>query len=252
MQIHEELHINGATGQASFHVASPIVNLCFQLDTHVPAARMAHQRIEMQLRQAEQMTAMRPPPGWQHAMLNGQEVMGNPHDVLFTDSTHPAFLKYDPTPTDYHMMMMFNPPVAPELMRELAITFDNYADTVGSQFSVRACEIADHRSSQSLLAASPEAQQFFVDRIAQHQARLQHLFQNTTSFDFIPLEIADMMVPSEPCTTEELAQTPSTALSTSQTAAFSVGSFVVGAAITWAVARKTRATSPDDYHQVVA
>jgi len=257
MEVHEELHINGATGQASFHLASPIVNMCFQLDSHIPVAQMQHDMIESRLRMMEQRSSQMAQQEFEQYTVDGQVVMGDPvtvrDRVAFTPSSHPAFLFTPPDPDADHMMASFNPP-APAVLRgpgsTLAVIFENYANSVGNQFGVRACGITDHSRSQSLLAASPEARKFVVYRLAQHESRLQAVLKNT-GFNFSPLEISDVMVPSaQPCTGAKLAQIPSTALSTAQTAAFSVCSFVMGLAITLTVIRKTHASSANDYHQV--
>jgi len=249
MEVHEELHINGATGQASFHLASPIVNMCFQLDSHIPVAQMQHDMIESRLRDAEQR-----PHSFHQYTVDGQLVMGLHSDGLaVTASSHPAFVLTPPGREVDRMMASFNPPPpadlrGPESM--LAVKFENYVNSVGNQFGVRACGITDHSRSQSLLAASPEARKFVVYRLAQHEERMQAVLKNT-GLDFTPLEISDVMVPSAPpCTGDELAQIPSTSLSTAQTAAFSVCSFVMGLAITLTVVRKTHASSANDYHQV--
>jgi len=254
MEVHEELHINGATGQASFHLASPIVNMCFQLDSHMPVAQMQHDMIESRLSRAEHMLRTGAQQMFVQYTVDGQVVMGPRRGPAFTMSSHPKFLVTTPDYNEDRMMAGFNPPCPSDLRgpgSRLAVKFENYANSVGNQFGVRACEITDHSRSQSLLAASPEARNFVAYRLAQHQRRLQAVLQHT-SFNFTPLEISDVMVPSaQPCTGDELAQIPSTALSTAQTAAFSVCSFVMGLAITLTVVRKTRASSADDYHQVV-
>jgi len=254
MQLHEELHINGATGQASFHLASPIVNMCFQLDSHMPVAQMQHDMIESRLSRAERIVREGAPQHFVQYTVDGQVVMGAHGGPAFTMSSHPKFVVGVNPPIEDRLMGGFNPPCPSDLRgpgSRLALKFENYTNSVGNQFGVRACEITDHSRSQSLLAASPEARNFVAYRLAQHQRRLQAVLQHT-SFNFTPLEIADVMVPSaQPCTGDELAQIPSTALSTAQTAAFSVCSFVMGLAITLTVVRKTRASSADDYHQVV-
>ena len=106
------------------------------------------------------------------------------------------------------------------------------------------------------MAASPEAQEFIVSRIRAHQTRLQALLEPTslnTRFNFIPLEIADLMVPStRHCAADEIAQIPHNKMSAVQVVAFSVCSFVVGISATFAVLRNRRVTTSDDYHQVVA
>merc|ERR1712071_329064 len=129
---------------------------------------------------------------------------------------------------------------------------DNYVDSVGSQFVVRACEVSDHSRSQSLLAASPDAHEFIVNRIAEHQRRLQAVFHPglNSTLGAMQLEISDLMALPQPCTTDNLAQMSFTEISPLQVAVFTVCSFVMGAAATLAVVGKTRANSAGDYHQV--
>jgi len=130
-----------------------------------------------------------------------------------------------------------------------ALKFDNYASSVGNQFGVRACEVESQVSTQNLLATNPDAREFVSNRIAQHERRLQALLEPVglnTRFNFIPLEIADLMVPlAQPCTNEDLAQMPGTTFSTLQAAAFSVCSFVMAAVVTSAAMRRKTVTPAD-------
>jgi len=257
LQVHEELHINGAAGQASFHVESPIVNLCFQLDGLPPVAVMMHDAIEQHLQQAEQMGASLPVPVGQ-VTLDGEEDEGDPSGrILFTQSSHPAFFWPPRGREDEEFAHMIQPPVSEEVMSNVALKFSNYSDSVGSQFAVRACEIESHTSSQSLLAAaSPEAQQFILHRIAQHQSRLQGVLRpdiSNTHFNLMPLAMADLVVSAAaPCTNEELAQVPGEGLNTLQAAAFTLCSFAMGVAVTFAAISKKSVTPADEYHQVTA
>jgi len=230
--------------------------MCFQLDGLPPLAQMEHATIETQLHMAESQSA-KSAQFFQECTLDGEDTMGlacfpNPGqgNFLVTKSSHPAF--FQQPWTDVHPpWRLFNPPVPTDF--DTGLKMDNYAHSVGAQFGVRACNISDHSRSQSLLAASPDAQEFVVNRIAQHQRRLQavlHPGLNMT-FSSIQLEISDLMVPSaQPCSTDDLAQMPGTDLSPLQAFAFSVCSFVMGVTATFAVVRRTRATSADDYHQV--
>lgn len=256
MTIHEELHVDGSLGRASFHIESPIVNLCFQLDGLPPAAQMEHDQIEMYLQQGEQMGPQMAQQAFQHWELDGADDVGPTYHLLFTQSSHPAFLWPPPNPQELNMYRMFNPPPSEDLAVSLAATFDHYSSSVGNQFAVRACEIQSQSSSQSLLAGNPDAREFVVNRIRQHQRRLQSLLQPHslgTRLNFVPLEIADLLVPAaQDCTNDELAQIPGKSFSTMQAAAFGVGSFVMGVAATFVAIRKRTVTPADDYHQVAA
>jgi len=255
MEIHEELHLNGATGQASFHVESPVVNLCFQLDHLPPVAHILHDRIEMQLQQAEQMAPMIVQQHAVHITLDGQEVV-EVGPLLFTDSTHPAMIGLPAQLSREMMSHLFHPAPSPEVSEHLAVKFDHYSGTTGNQFSVRACEIESHSATQTLLGANPQMRDFVASRIAQHQSLLQGLLEPqglNTRFNFIPLEIAVSMLSTTPaCTNEELVQSPGTQSSTPQMAVLSVASFVMGVAAYFAAFRKKHVTPADDYHQVTA
>jgi len=290
MQIHEELHINGATGQASFHLESPIVNLCFQLDHLPPVTQQQHDMIDGMLQQAEQMGPQMihhigysmPVDGEQTVGFTATReghtedaqgtnlghyrsdapgthwVEGAPIGVLFTaDTTHPKFVTAIIEGNNRRFMQgALHPAPADALLDRIALKFDNYASSVGNQFSVRACEIESQTATQSLLATNPEAREFLANRISQHQKRLQALLEPValnTRFNFIPLEIADLMIPAAAhCANDELAEIPGSALTTLQVAAFSVCSFVMGVTATFAVLRKKTVTLADDYHQVSA
>ena len=154
------------------------------------------------------------------------------------------------------MEHQFYPAPSTELLRSLAVKFDGYQGTTGNQFSVRACEIESHSATQALLTANPEVKDFVASRIAQHQSLLQDLLEPqgmNTRFNFIPLSIAEAMVPTTPaCTNDELLQSPGTQSSTSQVAVLSVASFVIGVVASFAAFRKKHVAPADDYHQVTA
>jgi len=261
MEIHEELHINGATGQASFHLASPVLNLCFQVDGLPPVAQIQHDMIDHQLQQAEQMVPVFIQDLGRSLSVDGEPCIGTAVRIqqnegsaggtgngavvfLFTENTtHPKLvaLPLGETQAGRHLT-----PELRRLLGSIALKFDNYADSVGNQFSVRACEVESHTSTQSLLASNPDAREFVQHRVAQHQRRLQALLEPVnlnTRFNFIPLEISDLMVPAaQPCTNEELAQVPGTTVSTLQAAAFIVCSFVMAVVVTSAAMRKKTVT----------
>jgi len=252
MSIHEELHINGATGQASFHLESPIVNACFQLDHLPPVAQMMQPQIEQNLQQGEQIAPMIFQQNGHMLSVDGNNLQCLlPHHgsavVCFSADSHPKLIGLD---TSADMERAIHMPL------NLGATFHNYASSVGNQFSVRACEIESQSATQDLLAASPEAREFIASRIRQHQTRLQALLEPRSlnmRFNFIPLEMADLMVPStHGCANEELAQIGHNEMSTLQVVAFSVCSFVVGISATFAALRSKRVTTADDYHQVSA
>lgn len=260
MSIHEELHINGATGQASFHLESPIINVCFQLDHLPPVARMQRGNINMHLQQAEMMAPQVVQRFGHHGTLDGEHdivLSGSPgHAIAFSESSHPLFAT---TPLNFRernlYQHLFHPTPSEELLEQLGVRFTSYTGTVGHQFAVRACEIAT--SSETLLASNPSMRQFISARITHHQTILQELLEPmglNTQFNFIPLDIADLMVPppslNSTCTGEEMAQIEetTTSWSTAQVASACAGSVVLGIAASFMALRKKRSTV-EDYQQ---
>jgi len=243
--VHEELHINGLTGQASFHVGSPALNLCFQVDHLPPVAQLAHDQIEQSLQQAEQIAPMIIQQHGGHCTMNGA----------------PAIALALPPQTRVSGVFVFDANSSAPLLVGLdrpnvGLKFDNYVASVGNQFSVRACEVETHSATQSMMAADPESREFIASRIAEHQQRLQALLEPAmlnTRFNFIPLELVDQMIPpaAQPCITNDLAQIPSRTEGTFQTVVLGVCSFVMGMATLGAL-RKKRVTSADAYYQVSA
>lgn len=265
-EMHEQLHINGATGQASWHLASDALNMCIQLDGLPPMAQIMHDDIEMHLHQAEQAGPMMAQQHFAHYHLDGQDDIGpaRPPSIgprlLFTQSSEPAFVWpfHHPNPLEGRVLEMMHPAPDPQLLNYIGYKFSNYENSVGNAFGVRACEITAHSSTQSFLAENPDMRDFVRYRIAQHQRRLQAVLQPdslNTRFNFMNLDnLADLMVPepTQDCASEELAQVPGTTFSAFQVAAVSVSSFVMAVVFTSAAVRKRTATPADDYHQVAA
>jgi len=243
--VHEELHINGLTGQASFHVGSPALNLCFQVDHLPPVAQLAHDQIEQSLQQAEQIVPEIIRQYGGQCTMDGTPAMAL---QLLDHGTPLAVLVFDANSSAPLLVGLDRPNVG--------LKFDNYVASVGDQFSVRACEVETHSATQSMMAADPESREFIASRIAEHQQRLQALLEPAmlnTRFNFIPLELVDQMIPpaAHPCITNNLAQIPPRTEGTFQTVVFSVCSFVMGMATLGALHKK-RATPADAYYQVSA
>jgi len=243
--VHEELHINGLTGQASFHLGSPALNLCLQVDHLPPVAQLAHDQIEQSLQQAEQIVPEIIRQYGGQCTMDGTPAMAL---QLLDHGTPLAVLVFDANSSAPLLVGLDRPNVG--------LKFDNYVASVGDQFSVRACEVETHSATQSMMAADPESREFIASRIAEHQQRLQALLEPAmlnTRFNFIPLELADQMIPpaAQPCITNDLAQIPSRTEGTFQTVVFSVCSFVMGMATLGALHKK-RATPAEAYYQVSA
>jgi len=261
MQIREELHINGAAGIASFHVDSPIMNLCFQLD-HLPPViarqlqgELQGDVISQQLQQAEQMVPAILEQYGLRATVDGEDVVGwksgtehNNHMTAASWRGTDAYL-FDASTSHPALVLLgaINPRTPDEV--SLALKFSNYNNSVGNQFAVRACEIETQIATQSFLATNPETRTFIASRIAAHQNRLQVLLQPqilNTRFNFIPLEIAGLMVPAESSCATELAQKPQSGSFTFQIAVCAAFSFVLGIAITRLLSKKSM-TPADEY-----
>jgi len=260
--IHEELHINGAAtpAQASFHLASPLLNICIQLD-NLPVPPQASAMVDANLQQAEQMAPIFMQHEGGHFSVDGE----------------PGFCAVDPGHNDPILGVCFSDASHPKLLPlrnanlhrsgiDLGMMFGNYVngqsdvtfwDEVVNQFGVRACDVETHRATQTLLASSPEVRDFISNRIAEHQNRLQGLLEPAalnTRFNFIPLEIADRMVApgGQPCSNELLAVASPKDASIFQILVFGVCSFAMGLAVTYGALRKKSVVSADAYHEVSA
>lgn len=247
MNEQEEMHIDGKLGRASLHFASPILNICFQLDSHINFAQQMASSIGEHVQQAEQMEPMIA-QHLERVTVDGEEAVAlvNPHDgsiAAFTpDSTHPVLyhihLSEQELQNGWGIIDTNGKAPSEYVLHHLAFKFDNYRNTVGNEFDVRACEIQSHANSQALLAANPAVKDFVASRLALHQGQLQAVFQ-TFNKTFIPVEIEDLMVPvALDCATEELAQSPPQAWSTMQAATCSMCAFATGIAVTLMALRK--------------
>lgn len=249
--VHEELHINGATGQASFHVDSAVLQVCIQIDQLPPVAQIAHDQISAQLQQAEQISQMVEAVPVTLQLCNScasspaNALIGpplGPHHrselFIFNDESQPVLVTVDPGPAG-----------GP------ALKFSNYTNTVGNQFEVRACEVESNALSQSLLASDPEVRQYISSRIAEHQSRLQALLEPAmlnTRFNFIPLAIKDlMMVPAgQPCSNDMLTEVSPRTLSSFEVVVMGACSFVMGMIVTRLFHKKS--VDPARYEAMVS
>jgi len=178
---------------------------------------------------------------WEISASNTQESAGSwpgANAILFDNSTsHPALV-----------LLGAATPQRPDDV-SLALKFSNYNNSVGNQFAVRACEIETQIATQNFLAANPETRTFIASRIATHQNRLKALLQPQTlnsRFNFIPLEIAGLMVTAESSCATELAQIPQSGSFTFQIAVCAAFSFVVGIGTTRFLGKKS-VTPADEY-----
>jgi len=226
--------------------------------------------VDANLQQAEQMapTIMNQYGG--HVSVDGEPGFGI---MVMEASGRRGYVQYGGTETP---VVLFNEASHPQLMFsnlvhpatdlidptgggiDVGVNFSNYANTVGNQFGVRACDVETHSATQSLLASSPEVRDFISNRIAEHQNRLQGLLEPAalnTRFNFIPLEIADRMVApgGQPCSNDLLAvASPKDASIFQMILVSGVCSFATGLAVTYGALRKKSVVSADAYHEVSA
>jgi len=255
--IHEELHVNGMHGQASFHLSSPIVNMCIQIDNLPPVAE-SHQwqaQFDASIQQAEQMVPAMIQNMGQHLVVDGEPSIGifAPPDNWFV--VRPVLQSGQHTT---HPELVTLPPLGPPgRALSLGVKFDNYTAEVGNAFEFRACEVESHSATQSLLSSNPEAREFVANRIADHQRRLQAVLEPralNTRFNFIPLKIADLMMDPmapEPCSSD-LAETSPKETSFLHMVSLGVCTFAMGVATTYGALRKKSVVTADAYHEVSA
>jgi hypothetical protein len=235
--IHEELHIDGAGGRASYHLASPVVNMCIQID--VPWFQIDNDEMDMSLEQAQQVASMQVEEEGFEVTVDGKDAIMLQNFIVSADKSHPKLITVMPGtgPTNV-----------------FAMKFSNYVNSVGSQFDVRACEIETQSATQTTLAGNPKVREFIAGRMAKHQKRLQALLEPkalNTRFNFIPLkQVLDLLVPPAPehCTNEVLAQTAPMGASIFQTGLLGVASCAMGFAVTFGALRKRAAPSADGYY----
>jgi len=225
--------------------------------------------VDANLQQAEQMAPMMMQQFGDHFSVDGEPGFGvhfmNSRTVdgmMFSDASHPKLLAIDLLCNPTCWQPIVNPLYVQGLDQEtgimLGVKFSNYANTVGNQFAVRACEVETHSATQSLLASSPEVRDFISTRITEHQNRLQGLLEPAalnTRFNFIPLEIADRMVApgGQPCSNDLLAvASPKDASIFQMILVSGVCSFATGLAVTYGALRKKSVVSADAYHEVSA
>lgn len=257
--IHEELHVNGMHGQASFHLSSPIVNMCIQIDNLPPVAESPQwqAQFDASIHQAEQMAPAMIQNMGQHLVVDGEPSIGifAPPDDWFV--VRPVFQSGQHTTHPELVTLPF--PGPPGSSGVVGVKFDHYMAEVGNEFEFRACEVESHSATQSVLSSNPEAREFVANRIADHQRRLQAVLEPralNTRFNFIPLKIADLMMDpmapgGQPCSSD-LAETSPKETSFLQMVSLGVCTFAMGVATTYGALRKKSVVTADAYHEVSA
>lgn len=245
--IHEQLYINGRDSRASYSLASPILNMCIQVD--VPGwVPIDDDAMEENLQQAQDAASTMVQQTGLQVTVDGQEDIAVPglEGEVWVVSAGKSYPDMVVTQVDLQ---------TGEVGRTgslIGMKFSNYVRSVGNQFDVRACEITDQSATQTTLAGNAQAREFIASRIATHQRRLQALLEPkgmNTRFNFIPLHFLSLMVPAVPkvCTNDVLAETAPMGASILQTGLLGVGSCAMGFAASFGALRKKGLPSTDGY-----
>jgi len=232
---HEELHIDGAAGKASYHLEGPMLNGCILVD--LPSELMGQisavqSQVDPMLQQAEAMGPMLIQQMGLPVTVNGE--MGvlvadptnpnPPEQMIFSQpDTHPLLVSFTPPP---EIAAMLGPMI-------LGAQFSGYSASAGDE-AIRACEIEGHNAMQSFLSSTPDARALVRSRVAQHQLILQKSLQPKSlnmRFNFSPLELVELLVPAEQQHGDELAATPSSGVSVSFSVVSGIFFFSMGMAV---------------------
>jgi len=243
--VRAELHVNGIAGKASWHLDSQMVKGCITVDLPPPItdqiAQMAPM-IDAQLQQAEATAPMMAQQMGLSGSVDGE-------DCVFLGSVDGAaqFGIVGFSKTHSHPLVVVTPCCGHPPGRNLALKFSDYSDSAGDE-SIRACQIAEQDAMQTFLTSSPDARAFVTSQIAQHQRHLQATLQPkslNTRFNFVPLELAELLVPAEQHCASALAETPAQSVSVAGTVVFAMFSFFVGVAVNQGLMRQRKVALAD-------
>lgn len=247
--IHEELHIDGQANRASFHFDSSVFKGCILLDAPAgipPAAQMAAPQVNQNLAQAEQMAPQLAQQFATHGTVDGEaavifapphvppRIIGHPM-VAFSDETHPLLVGIPVGPQDENMVnTLYNPPPSLQDLGSMGIKFTDYTSGVAGQFDERACTIAGHSATISVIATNPELKSLMQHRVAVHENNLRSILETSlinTRFNFIPLDLTQRMFQvSESGCSDSLFERPSSNVVPAGLFSFAMGVMVaVGA-----------------------
>lgn len=206
--IHEEIHMNGATNQASYHLSSPILNLCVLLDAPSglpPVSQIQADQVNQMLDQAEQIATPLIQNNGYTGTIDGVDAVslaGGHHPfvaVAFDMDSHPSLLYVEPSPNEvnmwYHLM---TPHPDRDELDAMGLKFTGYEGSVGDAFSVRACSIETQSATATMLSSNTELKDFAKNRVSRHTANLQRLLQNpglNTRFNFLDFNLAEKLFP---------------------------------------------------------
>jgi len=242
-QIHEELHVNGIAGTATYHLESQMLNACIRVD--LPPAVTAQvaavqPMMDAQLQQVEAMASMMVQQVGMQVSIDGEDgimLMGGTGGVV----GNVGFSKTDTHP----LIAIGNPGFFGGL--PVAVKFMDYSNSAGEE-SIRPCEIGEQEAMQSFLSSNPDARAFVRSRVAQHQLHLQATLQPkslNTRFNFVPLEFVDLLVPAEQHCPSALAETPTQSFSVAGSVVLGLFSFSMGVAVSVGLVRQRKVALAD-------
>jgi len=246
--VRAELHVNGIAGKASYHLDSQMVKGCITVDLPPPITDQIAQMAPMmdaQLQQAEAIGPMMAQQMGFSSSVDGEDcvVFGNEYRRE-GDQAQVGNVGFSKTHS--HPLVVFTTGEA-GLPGQMALKFSDYSDSAGDE-SIRACQIAEQDAMQTFLASSPDARAFVTSQIAQHQRHLQATLQPkslNTRFNFVPLELAELLVPAEQHCASALAETPAQSVSVAGTVVFAMFSFFVGVAVNQGLMRQRKVALAD-------
>merc|ERR1711957_1076642 len=235
------LHVNGIAGKASWHLDSQEEKGCITVDLPPPITDQIAQMAPMmdaQLQQAEAIGPMMAQQMGSTTSVDGEDCVvlgapGQPGNVGFSK-------------THSHPLVVLGIG-EPGMLGQMAVKFSDYSDSAGDE-SIRACQISEQDAMQTFLSSSPDARAFVTSQIAQHQRHLQATLQPkslNTRFNFVPLELAELLVPAEQHCASALAETPAQSVSVAGTVVFAMFSFFVGVAVNQGLMRQRKVALAD-------
>jgi len=243
LQIHEEFHVNGIVGKASYHLEGELVNVCIDVDlpAHITEKVASLQpMMDAYIQQAETMAPVMVQQYGSLTVLDGQPAMllAPPDSRVFAAfsllNSHPVAVLAHAEEADF-------------VLNNRALKFTDYSNYAGDE-SIRACEISGQDAMQSFLSTNPDARAFVRSRIVEHQHNLQATLQPkslNTRFNFVPLELVDLMVPvQQPCATN-LVETPMQVSSVASSVVFGIFFFSMGVAVHYGFIRQRKVALAD-------
>jgi len=185
----EEIHINGVTNQASFHLDTNVVKLCVLLDAPPqipPLSQIEAQHIDQMLHAREEFYPQQVAHDGVEATLDGEDVVAvfggyNENGMSVgvygrTNSEPRAHIYEPPEPVMRAMQHYFSPPPnAGDLHSFGSLKVTGFSDSVGDVFSTRACSIGSQSNAMAMFEAHPHLTQFVKGRIDARVKNMQDI-----------------------------------------------------------------------------